>query len=166
MERSPKTAGVVGLGANLGSPVESFRGAVRALSLQAEVLGISALYRSSPIGPPQPDYLNAGVLFRTHLDPASLLQLLRTIELAHGRVRRDRWGPRTLDLDVLWLEGTCVDSPELTVPHPRLTERAFALLPLLELVPEAIEPGSGRPYTKYLPGVQHQQIARLEGSWI
>jgi 2-amino-4-hydroxy-6-hydroxymethyldihydropteridine diphosphokinase len=130
-----------------------------------QVVEISALYRSAALGPPQPDYLNAALLLELRSDPLELLALLGRLEQRHGRLRRERWGPRTLDLDILWIGGSALDSPTLTVPHPRLTERAFALLPLLELVPDAIEPASGRPYTKYLPAVKHQEIERLGEPW-
>ena len=131
----------------MGDRAATVRGAVRALRDLARVLAVSRVYETSPVGgPPQGDYLNAAVLLEWELAPETLLEALHGIEAHFGRVRDERWGARTLDLDVLWIEGRVVDTPRLTVPHPRLTERAFALLPLLEIVPGAIDPRTGAPF--------------------
>jgi 2-amino-4-hydroxy-6-hydroxymethyldihydropteridine diphosphokinase len=100
----------------------------------------SHVYATEPVGgPPQGEFLNAGLRVECMQSPEEVLDALLGIEQALGRVRRseERWGPRTIDLDILWIEGVRVDTPRLTVPHPRLPERAFALAPLLEVAPNA-----------------------------
>jgi len=140
---------VVGLGANLGDRLEALRDAVRDLSRVARVTKVSRVYETEPVGgPPQPPFFNTAALVEYAGTPRALLDALLAIEARHGRVRRERWGPRTLDLDVLWIDGLVVDAPGLVVPHPRLHERAFALVPLLELVPDARDPATGRAYTR------------------
>jgi 2-amino-4-hydroxy-6-hydroxymethyldihydropteridine diphosphokinase len=137
---------VVGLGANLGDPVEAFVATVKTLQRRGRVIGVSPLYRSRPIGPAQPDFHNAAVRVELEGEPLDLLGILTEIEQAHGRERSQHWGPRTLDLDVLWLADRVLDSDRLRVPHPRLVERAFALVPLLSLVPTAHDPRTARPF--------------------
>jgi 2-amino-4-hydroxy-6-hydroxymethyldihydropteridine diphosphokinase len=137
----------VGLGTNLGDREATLRSAALALrSLSEAELVVSALYETAPVGPPQPHYLNAAVRLRTSLALDALLEVLLDIERAHGRVRRERWGPRTLDLDVLFAlsDGEPVEhrSARLVVPHPHLLERSFALAPLLDVMPE-LEPRFG-----------------------
>jgi 2-amino-4-hydroxy-6-hydroxymethyldihydropteridine diphosphokinase len=115
------------------------------------------------VGPPQPRYLNAAALFATRLEPEELLGELQTIEFRHGRERLERWGPRTLDLDLLWLEGRAVQTGSLVVPHPELTRRAFALVPLLELVPHARNPQDGAPLAAALERISLEGLVRVEG---
>ncbi len=166
--RSEETQRVVlGLGANLGDRLANLRAAVAALRElpQLRVTGRSSVYETPPAGgPPQPDYLNAAVALETHLSPPELLAQVLTIEQSLGRRRPDaiRWGPRPIDIDILWLGQDRWDGPGLTVPHPQLTERPFALLPLLELVPDAVDPTTGRRYDS-LPAAQYplQQVATL-----
>jgi len=108
----------------------------------------SSVYETAPVGPSQPDYLNAAALIETELAPEELLDALLAIERAMGRVRPSPkdWGPRIIDLDVLWIEDVAVRSDRLTVPHGHLRERAFALLPLLEVAPDARDPATGECY--------------------
>jgi 2-amino-4-hydroxy-6-hydroxymethyldihydropteridine diphosphokinase len=106
----------------------------------------SRVYATAPVGPPQPDFLNAAVLCAYEGTPESLLDALLAIEVRLGRVRGERWGPRTIDLDVLWIDGLVYASDRLVVPHPHLHERAFAMIPLLEVAPGAIDPRSGQPF--------------------
>ncbi|WP_222564811.1 2-amino-4-hydroxy-6-hydroxymethyldihydropteridine diphosphokinase [Novilysobacter antarcticus] len=141
----------VGLGSNLGDSAAIMREAFAALGgiPRTEVLATSRLYRTPAWGmTDQPDFLNAVGMLRTELPPQALLRALLEIEREAGRVRlddgSDRWGPRTLDLDLLLYGDRVVDEPGLTVPHPHLHERAFALLPLLEIAPDATIPGIGR----------------------
>lgn len=139
---------VIGLGSNVGDRRRTLADAVKQLERGAELRAVSALYETAPVGgPPQPAYLNAAVRLDVDRDPEALLESLHAIELSSGRRREGRWGPRTLDLDVLWIAGRTVATPTLTVPHPRLHERAFALVPLLDVVPDATDPRSGAPYS-------------------
>jgi 2-amino-4-hydroxy-6-hydroxymethyldihydropteridine diphosphokinase len=157
---------VIGLGANLGDPRSAFRRALGALRLIGEIGAISSLYDTIPVGgPPQPRYLNAAARLRTALSARALLDTLLAIERSQGRERRERWGPRPLDLDILWIAGLSVDEPGLTVPHPRLTERAFALLPLLEVAPDATDPRTGRPLRDRVSALDTSGVARLDEPW-
>ncbi|MGE0326511.1 MAG: 2-amino-4-hydroxy-6-hydroxymethyldihydropteridine diphosphokinase [Polyangiaceae bacterium] len=126
---------IVGLGANLGDRWSTLRSARSALAGLGRLVASSAIYETAPIGPAQPDYLNAAVLLDSSLHAPELLQNMLGIERQHGRERRERWGPRTLDLDLLWSDGPPLELPQLTLPHPRVLERAFALVPLLDVFP-------------------------------
>ncbi|ALS95091.1 2-amino-4-hydroxy-6-hydroxymethyldihydropteridine pyrophosphokinase [Xanthomonas oryzae] len=138
----------VGLGANLGPTEASVRAAIAALGAvpRTTLIAASRLYRTPAWGSEdQPDFINAVAQLRTGLAPLPLLEALLGIEQAFGRERRagERWGPRTLDLDLLLYAEQVIDLPQLQVPHPHLHARAFALLPLSELAPQAIIPGHG-----------------------
>jgi 2-amino-4-hydroxy-6-hydroxymethyldihydropteridine diphosphokinase len=137
---------VIGFGANLGDRLATMRAACAALARAGTLLATSHVYETAPIGPPQPRYLNAAALLQYAGTPDALLDTLLGIEQSLGRVRVERWAPRTVDLDILWIEGRVVDTERLVVPHPRLHERAFAVVPLLELVPHAIDPRTGSAY--------------------
>lgn len=123
-----------------------------------DVAGLSSRYVTPPLGPAQPDFVNAAVLLESELAPRALLAELQRVEASLGRVRKVRWGPRTIDLDLLWWEGGEVRDPDLTVPHPGLRERGFALAPLLEVAPDLqtllgadlarVGAPSGGPWTK------------------
>ena len=134
---------VVGIGANLGDRLATMREAVVALGRVSgvKVAATSRVYETAPVGGvPQPEFLNAAILVECTLSPLALLDALLGIEAELGRTRRPddvRWGPRTIDLDVLWIDGLAVDDARLVVPHPRLVERAFAVVPLLEVAPDA-----------------------------
>ena len=138
----------VGLGANLGPKEVTILRAVDLLGATdgIAVLGLSRLRETDPVGvTDQPMFLNGAVALETVLSPWELLDVLLRIEQELGRVRNDeRWGPRTIDLDLLVYGGERLDEPGLTVPHPRLHERQFALEPLAELAPELEIPGRGR----------------------
>lgn len=138
----------IGLGANLGDAEATVRAALVALhALPAtRCLAASRLYRTPAWGRlDQPAFVNAAAALETSLAPEALLDALLALERSHGRERLDgeRWGPRTLDLDVLLFGAAVIDSPRLRVPHPHLHERAFALLPLAEIAPQAPIPGHG-----------------------
>jgi 2-amino-4-hydroxy-6-hydroxymethyldihydropteridine diphosphokinase len=139
---------VIGLGTNLGDREEWLRQAIVRLRESLDVVGVSRIHETEPVGPPQPRYLNAAVLVRSTLAPHALLEHLLSIERAMGRERKERWGPRTIDLDLLWIEGVSVSDATLTVPHPELKKRSFALLPLLEVAPDAVDPVTGEAYAK------------------
>jgi 2-amino-4-hydroxy-6-hydroxymethyldihydropteridine diphosphokinase len=137
----------VGLGANLGRRQATIARAVELLSEAegVEVVVVSSLRETEPWGPvEQPRYVNAAVEVETELPPRALLEVLLGVEQALGRDRGgERWGPRTIDLDLLLYDDVDLDEPGLTVPHPRLHERRFALEPLAELAPDAVVPGRG-----------------------
>ena len=154
----------VALGANIGEPVRHLRAAVEDMAALpgTAVVARSSLYRSAPVGlVDQPDFINAVVALDTDLEPLVLLRALLAVEARHGRVRSVPNAPRTLDLDLLLHGDRQQDEPELTLPHPRMHERAFVLLPLLEIAPDVRIPGLGAA-RDFLPGVTNQAIARSE----
>ncbi|PXY94708.1 2-amino-4-hydroxy-6-hydroxymethyldihydropteridine diphosphokinase [Frischella perrara] len=134
----------VALGANLGDPLQQAENAITAIEQipQTSVIKISPFYRSKPLGPQdQPDYLNAVIKIITELSPLALLKALQTIELNLGRVRKaNRWGPRTLDLDILLYDSHVIQSEELTIPHYDMYNREFVLYPLFDIAPDLILP--------------------------
>ncbi|HEX4747210.1 MAG TPA: 2-amino-4-hydroxy-6-hydroxymethyldihydropteridine diphosphokinase [Gaiellaceae bacterium] len=141
------TRAYVGLGANLGAREETLRRAVELLaaSESIEVVAVSKLRETAPVGPvEQPAFLNGAIAVETTLTARELLDLLLEIEHELGRVRVERWGPRTVDLDLLVYGTATIDEPGLVVPHSHLHERRFALEPLAELDPELVIPGRGR----------------------
>lgn len=132
----------IALGSNLGDSIAIVESAIEAI---ARVPGVqlierSHLYKTAPVGPPQPDYINACVLVYTLLPPETLLSVLLEIERQFGRVRQERWGPRLLDLDLLLYGNRMVNTPTLQLPHPRMRDRAFVLWPLAEIAPDWVEP--------------------------
>jgi 2-amino-4-hydroxy-6-hydroxymethyldihydropteridine diphosphokinase len=135
----------IALGSNLGDSRAILEAAIVMLAKTPgiTVTSQSSWYRTAPIGPPQPDYLNGCVILEVQLIPHDLLQTLLSIEKQFGRERRERWGPRTLDLDILLFDNLIIDTSTLQIPHPRMTERAFVLVPLAEIAPDLIEPTSG-----------------------
>ncbi|MFH1151037.1 MAG: 2-amino-4-hydroxy-6-hydroxymethyldihydropteridine diphosphokinase [Actinomycetota bacterium] len=137
------TRAYLGLGSNEGDRMENLRQGVMALK-EADgvvVVGVSSVYESEPVGMcDQPDFLNAVVAVETTLDPRELLDLAFEVERRQGRQRLLRWGPRTLDVDLLVVGDVVSDDPALTLPHPRLEERRFVLEPLIEVEPELVLP--------------------------
>mgnify|MGYP001765874071 CR=1 FL=1 len=157
------TRAYIALGANLGDAPATVRAAFAALGEIAgtQLVRCSSLYRTAPVGlAEQPDFINAVAAVETTLPPEALLQTLLDIENRFGRVRRDRNGPRTLDLDVLLYGDALIDTPLLIVPHPRLHLRAFVLQPLAEIAPDLALPGRGS-VAAWLPAVANQGIVRL-----
>lgn len=134
----------IAIGSNLADPLDQVNRAITALDAvpQSRLVRHSSFYRTAPMGPAgQPDYLNAAVLLETDLTPHQLLDATQAIELAHGRVRKDeRWGPRTLDLDIMLFGDRVISDARLTVPHYGLKVREFMLYPLAEIVPGLILP--------------------------
>ncbi|MFK7988138.1 MAG: 2-amino-4-hydroxy-6-hydroxymethyldihydropteridine diphosphokinase [Sandaracinaceae bacterium] len=154
---------VVGVGSNLGSR-EAYLDAAAAL-LGDALLARSPVYETAPMGPPQPSYLNGAFLLEVDCAPEALLTWLLRIEAQLGRVRDVRWGPRTVDLDLLFLDHAPIDTERLTVPHPRLADRAFALAPMLDVAPwlasrygSALERLGGAP-ALFDPGGRAQEAA-------
>lgn len=130
---------VIALGANIGNPQEQMDLAVALLRESLEVSAVSSYYRTAPVGgPEQPDYLNAVVLAESDLPAADLLALLHGIEKVLGRERNERWGPRTIDLDLIQYGGILSYAEELALPHPRAHERRFVLEPWSEIEPDAL----------------------------
>lgn len=139
----------IGLGANLGDPHMQVEQALEQLQHlpSSEVAAASSLYQTAPVGPAdQPDFINAVARLDTGLEPLELLAALQQIERRHGRIRNgQRWGPRTLDLDILLIGDQVLSLPQLCVPHPQMQARAFVLGPLAEIAPPGLEiPGQGR----------------------
>lgn len=152
----------IGLGSNLGDRLNLLRLAVDQLGQHGEIVAVSSLYRSEPVGgPEQADFLNAVIVLETDLDLPTLLATCEQIEASAGRVRDERWGPRTLDLDILTAATPPYVSETLTVPHERLAERRFAVEPLAEVWPDAAT-GSGTARSK-LDDVRDQSVDRLAG---
>jgi len=154
----------VALGANLGEPARTIRSALEALDTlpSCRLLRASRLYRTPPMGPPgQPDYINAVAELECGLEAHALLDELLVIETAHGRVRGEaRWGPRTLDLDILVFGDRELNDDRLTIPHAHIAERGFFLLPLAELAFTLAVPGRGR-VAELLQGVSLEGIHPL-----
>ena len=135
----------LGLGSNLGERLAYVRAAIDAMP---DVVRVSSLYETDPIGgPEQGAFLNCVAELDTDLTPRELLELCRALEQAADRVRIERWGPRTLDVDVIYVDGETVNEPDLIVPHPRWRDRAFVMIPLGELAPDLldgwVDPGEG-----------------------
>jgi 2-amino-4-hydroxy-6-hydroxymethyldihydropteridine diphosphokinase len=130
----------LGLGSNLGDRVRHLRDAVETLR-SVDLRRVSPVYETEPVGGPggQGAYLNLVAELDTDRGPHDLLGVCHRLEAAAGRVRNERWGPRTLDVDVLWLDGVTVDEPDLQVPHPRMWERRFVLAPLRDLAPDLVD---------------------------
>ncbi|MGB7712756.1 MAG: 2-amino-4-hydroxy-6-hydroxymethyldihydropteridine diphosphokinase [Microcoleus sp.] len=135
----------IALGSNLGDSLTILKSAIATLNNTPgiAVKSHSSWYQTAPVGPPQPDYINACAILEVTLEPQQLLAKLLEIELKFNRLRREKWGPRTLDLDLLLYDNLILETPTLTLPHPRMTERAFVLVPLAEIAPDWVHPVTG-----------------------
>lgn len=143
------TRAFVGLGSNLGDRLGHLKRAVELLIAEGiAVTGASSVYETDPVGPPQPDYLNAAVAVESHLGPVALVTLLKKVEADIGREQTERWGPRVIDLDLLLFGDESVAEAGIKVPHPELTNRAFALVPVLE-IDDDVELPSGEPLSAF-----------------
>ncbi len=153
----------LGLGANLGDAQQTLRQAIDALAQEAKLslYGISSLYRTQPIKAEGPDYYNCAVALDTQLSPRALLALCQTIEADFGRQRPYKNAPRTLDIDILLYDALSVNEEDLVIPHPRLTERAFVLVPLIELNLSIEIPQLGRA-DLFLTAVAEQRIEKVD----
>ncbi|MFA0811892.1 2-amino-4-hydroxy-6-hydroxymethyldihydropteridine diphosphokinase [Microbulbifer epialgicus] len=153
----------IGLGSNLAQPQNQLRSALAAIDQipSSRLLRCSSFYSSAPIGPgEQPDYVNAVAELETALSPIELLNHLQSIEAAHGRERSVRWGARTLDLDILLFGEKQIDEVRLQVPHPRIAERNFVLLPLSELEPKLKLP-TGKTLQRLLQDCPHNRLNKI-----
>jgi 2-amino-4-hydroxy-6-hydroxymethyldihydropteridine diphosphokinase len=145
----------IALGSNLGDCLTTLESALIVLG---QIPGItvtarSPWYKTAAVGPPQPDYLNGCALLSISLTPQELLTTLLQVETKFGRLRRERNGPRTLDLDLLLFKDIILDTPELQIPHPRMKERAFVLVPLADIAPNWVEPVTGKAIAELLQTV-------------
>jgi len=164
--RSATAKGVlctIALGSNLGDSLTILKEALKILGDTPGVVvqKCSSWYQTAPVGPPQPDYLNACALMKVQLTPLELLERLLGIEAKFGRVRQERNGPRTLDLDLLLFDDLILDIPNLQIPHPRMRERAFVLVPLAEIAPNWVEPVSGKAIAQLVQKVDCSGVQRL-----
>ncbi|WP_111497973.1 2-amino-4-hydroxy-6-hydroxymethyldihydropteridine diphosphokinase [Marinobacter bohaiensis] len=160
----PETDAYIGLGSNLADPLSQLAGAITRLAAlpYTQLVAQSPFYASRPVGPQdQPDFVNGAVLLRTALGPLDLLDALQHIERAHQRERIQRWGPRTLDLDLLLYGNHHIDDDRLTVPHVELANRDFVLQPLLDLTPTLILP-DGRPVSELRQSCPDNALRRLD----
>jgi 2-amino-4-hydroxy-6-hydroxymethyldihydropteridine diphosphokinase len=153
----------IALGSNLGDSQRILGAALDRLNQTAgiTVTDRSSWYQTAPIGPPQPDYLNGCALLRVTLTPLALMRTLLEIETQFGRVRRERWGPRVLDLDLLLFDDRILHSPELELPHPRMRDRAFVLVPLAEIAPDWRDPVSGKTIVQLRQAVDCSGVTLL-----
>ncbi|MCC5630278.1 2-amino-4-hydroxy-6-hydroxymethyldihydropteridine diphosphokinase [Nostoc sphaeroides CHAB 2801] len=156
----------VALGSNIGDSQTILEAAIEIL---AKTPGIflearSNWYQTKAVGPPQPDYLNGCVTLQVEITAQQLLEILLGIEQQFGRVRQERWGPRILDLDLLLFDDIILDTPNLQIPHPRMRDRAFVLVPLAEIAPDWIEPVSGYVIKELLKEVDCSDVHLLMGN--
>lgn len=153
----------IALGSNLGDSYKTLNSALQSLDTipEIKVQSISPVYQTVAIGPPQPDILNACALLTTTLTPRALLETLLQTEVKFGRVRRERWGSRSLDLDLLLFDDLILKQPGLQIPHPGLTERAFVLVPLANIAPNWIEPVSGQTIVNLLQQVDCSGVKNI-----
>lgn len=153
----------IGLGSNLADPAEQLRSALNALGQlpQTSLAGVSAFYQSDSLLPGQPRYTNAVAALNSDLAPLDLLDALQAIENDQGRERLERWGPRTLDLDILLFGERLIDEPRLKVPHYQIQERAFVLYPLAELAPQDLRLADGRSLPDLLAACPFVGLERL-----
>jgi len=153
----------IGMGSNLAAPAQQLRSAVEALARLpgTTVAGVSAFYQSDSLLPGQPRYTNAVAALDSNLAPLALLDALQAIENDQGRERLERWGPRTLDLDILLFGDRLIDEPRLKVPHYQMHLRAFVLYPLAELAPVALQLPNGQTLSEVLAACPFVGLERL-----
>ncbi|KHK62040.1 MULTISPECIES: 2-amino-4-hydroxy-6-hydroxymethyldihydropteridine diphosphokinase [Pseudomonas] len=153
----------IGMGSNLAEPTEQLRSAIQALAQlpDTQLVGVSAFYQSDSLLPGQPRYTNAVAALDSRLAPLDLLDALQAIETGQGRERLERWGPRTLDLDILLFGDRLIDEPRLKVPHYHMQARAFVLYPLAELAPADLRLADGRLLRDLLAACPFAGLERL-----
>lgn len=149
------------LGSNLGDRAQNLAEALHGLRARVALTRVSAVYETAPVGyAQQPDFLNIACVGETTLKPAALLRFVKQIEQRLGRQATFRFGPRLIDVDILLYDDLLLDTPTLTIPHPRLAERAFVLAPLAEIAPNVVHPGLQRTAAELLAAVSAQQVVR------
>lgn len=154
----------IALGSNLGDSLKTLESSLAVLNATPgiDLEAISSWYQTKPVGTPtaQPDYLNGCAILQVSQTPEELLTILQAIELQFGRVRTEKWGARTLDLDLLLYEDLVLDLPNLTIPHPRMKERAFVLIPLAEIAPDWFEPVARRTIAQLVKQVDPSGVKK------
>ena len=153
----------IAMGSNLAAPAEQLRSAVQALAHlpDSRLIGVSAFYQSDSLLPGQPRYTNAVAAIETSMAPLDVLDALQAIEIDQGRERHERWGPRTLDLDILLFGDRLIDEPRLKVPHYHMQARPFVLYPLAELAPASLTLADGRTLAELLAACPFVGLERL-----
>ena len=152
----------IALGTNLGNRLANLQAAIQSMPPEVIVLAESHIYETPPWGyKDQPAFLNMVIKAETELEPEQLLQYLKELETELGREQSFHWGPRLIDLDILFYDDLVLDSPPLIIPHPRLHERAFVLVPLMELAPELIHPVFKKSVRELIAEVNTQGIVRF-----
>ena len=152
----------LGLGSNLGHREANIKSALKMLGQGPRILEVSSLYETEPMGyKDQPWFLNLVCSIETDLSPQALLNLVKAIERNLGRKPTLRFGPRPIDIDILFYDDLILDSPDVTIPHPRLLERAFVLVPLKEIAPDLVHPASGLTIEELLARVEKPERVRL-----
>lgn len=158
----------IALGSNLGNSLATLEQAIKILAQTTGIalVAVSSWYRTKPVGPPQPDYLNGCAVLRVEQTPEELLVLFQAIELQFGRVRsaETRWGARTLDLDIILYGDLVIDNSVLTIPHPRMKERAFVLVPLAEIASDWQEPVSGKAIAQLVSEIDCSGVELFQAS--
>ncbi|QLE55252.1 2-amino-4-hydroxy-6-hydroxymethyldihydropteridine diphosphokinase [Nostoc sp. TCL26-01] len=156
----------IALGSNLGDSLAILQAATTELAAipGIQLDAISSWYKTKAVGPPQPDYLNGCVTLQVDMSPQQLLATLLAVEQKFGRVRQQRWGARSLDLDLLLYDDLILNTPTLQIPHPRMCDRAFVLVPLAEIAPDWVEPVSGYVIKELVKQVDCSDVHLLKGS--
>jgi 2-amino-4-hydroxy-6-hydroxymethyldihydropteridine diphosphokinase len=154
----------IAFGSNLGDSLALLESSLKILkqSPGIDLHKASSFYKTKAIGPPQPDYVNRCALLEVQQKPEELLALLQAVELQFGRVRTEHWGPRTLDLDLLLYDDLVLNTPNLQIPHPRMNERAFVLVPLAEIAPDWIEPICGQAIAQLVQKIDSSGVKRIQ----
>ena len=161
------TLAYIAIGSNLASPLEQVNAAIQALGEipQSRIVALSSFYRTPPLGPQdQPDYLNAAVALETSLAPEALLDHTQRIELQQGRVRKaERWGPRTLDLDIMLFGDAVINTERLTVPHYDMKNREFVIVPLYDIAQDLVLP-EGEKVANLVKAFENHQMYKIKNS--
>lgn len=159
----PVHSAAIALGSNIGDSLITLESALERLARSPGIAlkARSSWYRTKAVGPPQPDFINGCAVLTVTLTPQALLQTLLDIEASFGRIRRERWGPRTLDLDLLLFDDQILNTPNLQLPHPYMGERAFVLVPLAEIAPNWRDPRSGKSIAELVQTVDCSGVTPL-----
>jgi 2-amino-4-hydroxy-6-hydroxymethyldihydropteridine diphosphokinase len=159
----PLHRAAIALGSNLGDSCQILKSALKTLDSlpQITVEAVSEIYQTVAVGPPQPDYLNACAVVSTDLEPQVLLDTMLEVEAQFGRVRWERWGARLLDLDLLLFDDLVIEQSGLQIPHPRMVERAFVLVPLADVAADWIEPISGKAIAFWVQQVDCSGVQKI-----